>query len=139
MPGVAAAYVVNGIVDLFSIYQLELRRYCHPEMFRIVIAERVGPVFFVSGHIEDILQVVFVDSTSKNFINSLFSQQRILYRGLAFPLPGSGKCKVVGNGQKSFNFNGMIDEVRVNNISMSSDWIKLCFMNEKAQDALVRW
>jgi hypothetical protein len=44
-----------------------------------------------------------------------------------------------GNGQKSFNFNGMIDEVRVNNISMSSDWIKLCFMNEKAQDALVRW
>ncbi len=44
-----------------------------------------------------------------------------------------------GDGKKSFNFNGMIDEVRVNNISMASDWIKLCFMNEKAQDVLVRW
>jgi len=44
-----------------------------------------------------------------------------------------------GNGKKSFNFNGMIDEVRVNNISMTSDWIKLCFMNEKAQDVLVWW
>jgi hypothetical protein len=32
-----------------------------------------------------------------------------------------------------------MDEVRVNNISLSSDWIKLCFMNQKERDALVKW
>jgi hypothetical protein len=44
-----------------------------------------------------------------------------------------------GNGKNAFYFNGMIDEVRVSNRAMASDWIKLCFMNEKAQDALVQW
>jgi hypothetical protein len=34
-------------------------------------------------------------------------------------------------------FKGEIDEVRVMNTSPSADWIKLCYMNQKAQDALV--
>lgn len=44
-----------------------------------------------------------------------------------------------GNGEKIYNFSGRIDEVRVNKISLSPDWIKLCFMNQKEQDALVKW
>jgi hypothetical protein len=44
-----------------------------------------------------------------------------------------------GNGKTGFNFIGQIDEVRVNSISVASDWVKLCFMNQKARDALVRW
>lgn len=42
-----------------------------------------------------------------------------------------------GNGQSDFNFIGMIDEVRVYNAAMSPDYIKLNFMNQKADDALV--
>ncbi|MBN1130644.1 MAG: DUF2341 domain-containing protein [Chitinispirillaceae bacterium] len=36
-------------------------------------------------------------------------------------------------------FGGVIDEVRVSSVSSSADWIKLCYMNQKAQDALVKW
>jgi hypothetical protein len=44
-----------------------------------------------------------------------------------------------GNGEKIYNFSGQIDEVRVNKTALSPDWIKLCFMNQKEQDALVKW
>lgn len=36
-------------------------------------------------------------------------------------------------------FNGAIDEVGVASTPRSADWIKLCYMNQKAQDALVQW
>ena len=44
-----------------------------------------------------------------------------------------------GNGEKIYNFSGRMDEVRVNKTSLSADWIKLCFMNQKERDALVKW
>ncbi|MGA2505848.1 MAG: DUF2341 domain-containing protein [Chitinispirillaceae bacterium] len=44
-----------------------------------------------------------------------------------------------GNGKTAFNFIGLIDEVRVNNNAVDPDWVKLCFMNQKAQDALIVW
>lgn len=34
-------------------------------------------------------------------------------------------------------FKGMIDEVRVMNVALTADWIKLSYMNQKAEDALV--
>jgi hypothetical protein len=34
-------------------------------------------------------------------------------------------------------FNGKIDEVRMTSMALSADWIKLCYMNQKAADALV--
>jgi hypothetical protein len=36
-------------------------------------------------------------------------------------------------------FLGKIDEVRISNVESSADWIKLCYMNQKGQDALVKW
>jgi hypothetical protein len=44
-----------------------------------------------------------------------------------------------GNGKTGFNFIGQIDEVRVNSTAVSPDWIKLCYMNQKEEDALLRW
>ena len=35
-------------------------------------------------------------------------------------------------------FNGKIDEVCMANVLRSADWIRLCYMNQKPQDALVR-
>jgi hypothetical protein len=37
----------------------------------------------------------------------------------------------------AYFFNGMMDEVRVSSSALSADWIKLCYMNQKAADALV--
>jgi hypothetical protein len=34
-------------------------------------------------------------------------------------------------------FLGKIDEVRISNLACNADWIKLCYMNQKQQDALV--
>jgi hypothetical protein len=34
-------------------------------------------------------------------------------------------------------FNGIIDEVRIASIAPGADWIKLCYMNQKPNDALV--
>ena len=36
-------------------------------------------------------------------------------------------------------FLGKIDEVRISNVAQDVDWIKLCYMNQKGQDALVKW
>ncbi|MBN1759926.1 MAG: DUF2341 domain-containing protein [Chitinispirillaceae bacterium] len=42
-----------------------------------------------------------------------------------------------GNGKTDFNFIGRIDEVRAYSKALSPDYIKLSFMNQKADDALV--
>ena len=42
-----------------------------------------------------------------------------------------------GNGKADFNFSGRIDEVRVFRAPVAIDYIRLCYMNQKAQDALV--
>jgi hypothetical protein len=36
-------------------------------------------------------------------------------------------------------FRGTIDEIRVMNVALSADWNKLCYMNQKAGDALVEF
>jgi hypothetical protein len=37
----------------------------------------------------------------------------------------------------SYYFSGIIDEVRVSSVDPGPDWIKLCFMNQNADDQLV--
>jgi hypothetical protein len=36
-------------------------------------------------------------------------------------------------------FKGKIDEVRISNSACSADWIKLCYMNQKSNDELIKW
>jgi hypothetical protein len=40
-------------------------------------------------------------------------------------------------GINSSYFDGIIDEVRIESVSCSADWIRLCYMNQKANDALI--
>jgi hypothetical protein len=42
-----------------------------------------------------------------------------------------------GNGKTNYQFIGTIDEVRVNTLALSEDRVKLEFMNQKSEDALV--
>jgi hypothetical protein len=44
-----------------------------------------------------------------------------------------------GNKKTASYAFGCIDEARVCRVARSVDWIKLCYMNQKQQDALVRW
>jgi hypothetical protein len=44
-----------------------------------------------------------------------------------------------GNKKTASYAFGCIDEARVCRVARSADWIKLCYMNQKQQDALVRW
>lgn len=49
-----------------------------------------------------------------------------------------GHCPDGGDDPDRY-FNGVIDEVRVEKTTRNADWIKLCYMNQKEQDALVMW
>jgi hypothetical protein len=77
--------------------------------------------FFVNG--------TCVDSTV--YINSSPSSR---YTGFDVTI---GKTNGLGGGNLPYFFKGMIDEIRISNVANSADWIKLCYMNQKAQDALV--
>lgn len=37
------------------------------------------------------------------------------------------------------SFKGKIDEVRISSTAPGADWIKLCYMNQKSSDQLVKW
>jgi hypothetical protein len=56
------------------------------------------------------------------------------YTGFDFLI---GRNRNPASDTTGFFFKGMIDEVRVSNVAPSADWIKLCYMNQKAIDALV--
>jgi hypothetical protein len=51
-------------------------------------------------------------------------------------MPGKRWASLTTEGPGCF-FNGTIDEVRIMTRAISADYIKLCFMNQKANDALV--
>jgi len=78
------------------------------------------------------VQTLYIDGVQCAITNDA---NPINYKGL-------GKDTYIGihgNGKTYFNFIGRIDEVRVSNVPLNSDWIKLCFMNQKELDALVKW
>jgi hypothetical protein len=59
---------------------------------------------------------------------------------LTIDYTGLGQNTIIGNhgnAKTGFGFSGRIDEVRVYSTSVSADYVKLCYMNQKAQDALV--
>jgi hypothetical protein len=43
------------------------------------------------------------------------------------------------SGQDNRYFDGKIDEVRIANVALTADWIRLCYMNQKAIDALIEF
>ena len=49
-----------------------------------------------------------------------------------------GHCPDGGRNPDRF-FNGIIDEVRISKTALTADWMKLCYKNQKEQDALVKW
>ncbi len=54
-----------------------------------------------------------------------------------FSIGSYGRSVTIPYSQGWSYFKGKIDEVRVSNIAYNDDWIKLCYMNQKPDDALV--
>lgn len=77
---------------------------------------------------------VFVDSTPNSYRNSNFS--RNMSNDLSI-----GKFLTAFNMQGVDDsycfFKGSIDEVRILNAAQSPDWVRLCYMNERAENRLV--
>ncbi|MGB7567844.1 MAG: DUF2341 domain-containing protein [Chitinivibrionales bacterium] len=49
-----------------------------------------------------------------------------------------GRLPVINNpGQTWRYFTGAIEEVRISNVAHNSDWVKLCYMNQRPDDKLV--
>jgi hypothetical protein len=49
--------------------------------------------------------------------------------------------KIVGVSESNFPyyFHGSLDEIRILNTAADANWVKLCYMNQKSQDALVEF
>jgi hypothetical protein len=76
------------------------------------------------------VQIFYLDGAEAARLSGNLS---IVYQGL-----GRNTCiGKHGNGNPSYDFMGMIDEVRVCRVVRSADWTKLSFMNQKATDMLV--
>ncbi|MBN1600477.1 MAG: DUF2341 domain-containing protein [Chitinispirillaceae bacterium] len=50
-----------------------------------------------------------------------------------------GRTVTIPQNQDMAYFNGMIDEVCVLSVALSADWIKLCYMNQRTDDKLVKF
>jgi hypothetical protein len=51
----------------------------------------------------------------------------------------SADSLVIGGAWHGEHVKGIMDEVRIESALRSADWIKLCYMNQKEQDALLQW
>jgi len=75
-------------------------------------------------------QYLFVNGTCTDSSVSLYFPDSVRY---------TGSDLTVGKKPETsaYFFNGKIDEVRASSVARSPDWIRLCYMNQKAIDGLV--
>jgi hypothetical protein len=94
-----------------------------------------GSWHFVTGVRRGNLQYLFLDGTCVDSAKVVVASN--LSRVSDSPLE-IGHCPDGGLEPDRY-FSGVIDEVRISRTANSADWIKLCYMNQKAEDALVHW
>ena len=90
---------------------------------------------FLTGVRKGTQQYLYVDGKLADSNKVVLSSD--LSRSTDSPLE-IGHCADGGKDPDRF-FNGYIDEVRVSSVENSADYIKLCYMNQKEQDMLVKW
>jgi hypothetical protein len=77
---------------------------------------------------------VFVDSTPNSYRNDSYSRNTSNDLSIGKFL----KANNIMNFEDSYCFfKGCIDEVRILNAAQSPDWVRLCYMNQRAEDRLV--
>jgi hypothetical protein len=94
-----------------------------------------GSWHFLTGVRRGTRQFLYVDGTCVDSTKVVMTSD--LPRVYDSPLE-IGHCPDGGMEPDRF-FSGIIDEVRISRIANNVDWIKLCYMNQKEQDVLVKW
>jgi hypothetical protein len=97
-----------------------------------------GPLHVISGwsaHEWHYITLVWNNGVCAIYVDGNFADAPLIN---AFPVPndivfGSN----VGNTEQKWN--GCLDEIRLSTGPLSAGWIKLCYMNQKAQDALCKY
>ena len=69
-------------------------------------------------------------SNIENFINGDLSGTQSYSPSIVYALGSSTYIGHHGNGQAAYNFGGLIDEARIENVVRSLDWIRLCFATQ---------
>ncbi len=90
---------------------------------------------FIAGVRQGNKQYLYVDGTCVDSIGTFMAGNFSLAEDTPFHI---GHCPDGGLDPDRY-FKGAVDEVRISNTAKSPDWIKLCYMNQKTPDALVRW
>jgi hypothetical protein len=96
------------------------------KMWKYLMGVRRGmsQYLYIDGELADITITVYdpANATTRVTTNDFFM-------GKTPPLPA----------ENPNYFKGMLDEVRAQSVACSADWIKLCYMNQKEPDALLKW
>jgi hypothetical protein len=90
---------------------------------------------FLTGVRSGTRQYLYVDGTCVDSIVAPMSSNQSRAYDIQLEI---GHCPDGGLEPDRY-FRGIIDEVRISSVANSTDWIELCYMNQKAQDALVKW
>ncbi|MBN1760190.1 MAG: DUF2341 domain-containing protein [Chitinispirillaceae bacterium] len=77
-------------------------------------------------------QILYIDGVERAVSNDI---NPIYYEGLGTDT----YFGIHGNGKTNFNYIGLLDEARIHSSAVTSDWVKLCFMNQQIVDKLVVW
>jgi hypothetical protein len=93
--------------------------------FLVGVRDGNNQYLYLDGELVNNAYGVAVDSSARNTADDFSIGKYLRYAAYA----GQGFCW----------FDGKIDEVRVSSKSLSADWIKLCYMNQKEPDALLKW
>jgi len=96
------------------------------------------------------------DTTTWHYVSVVLDRSgnsncKLYFDGISMPYYSSGDIQTVGNITNTYNlrigsdaiadytFKGYIDECTFAYTARSADWIKLCFMNQRSEDKLVKF
>jgi hypothetical protein len=77
--------------------------------------------------------------TLSTFINGMQMDTRPVHTPNIIPSGGMHISRKAANHAEDVGYFGLLDELRLQSAPVSPDWIKLCYMNQKSVDALLRF
>lgn len=105
-------------------------------------APGIGQWVYLTGVRSGTNQYLFINGNLVSDTICLQTGTYTRYTGDDFMIGRYARQVTIPSNEGWCYFKGMIDEVRVMDVALTADWIKLSYMNQKAEDALVnlrRW
>jgi len=91
---------------------------------------------YVTGVRNGTKQYLYINGTCVDSTFDMYNDTASRYEGYNVII---GKLEGLADSLNQYVFKGKIDEVRMSSNALSADWIKLCFMNQGAEDKLIVW